>query len=176
MFGWARIIARSSSAICEGPSSPMETPAWEPQSRTSARLIAAIRTKSYARVRNAANVAANGTSQVTFNAVVVGGQAASAYRNYAEITSSPNFDPDSTPGNNSTTEDDNANAGPVISDLSLGKTLALAAGGGQNTNGTNFVPNDGPEAITSDPSRKSVPGNFFYLNPRNFTLSARMDF
>jgi outer membrane receptor protein involved in Fe transport len=48
--------------------------------------------------------------------------------------------------------------------------------GGQNTNGTNFVPNDGPEAITSDPSRKSVPGNFFYLNPRNFTLSARMDF
>jgi hypothetical protein len=48
--------------------------------------------------------------------------------------------------------------------------------GGQNTNGTNFVPNDGPEAITSDPSRKAVPGNFFYLNPRNFTLSARMDF
>ena len=48
--------------------------------------------------------------------------------------------------------------------------------GGQNTAGTNFVPNDGPTAITSDPSRKSVPGNFFYLNPRNFTLSAKMDF
>jgi hypothetical protein len=48
--------------------------------------------------------------------------------------------------------------------------------GGQNTNGTNFVPNDGPEAITSDPSRKSVPGNFFYLNPRNFSLTATMDF
>ncbi len=48
--------------------------------------------------------------------------------------------------------------------------------GGQNTNGTNFVPNDGPEAITSDPSRKSVPGNFSYLNPRSFTLTARMEF
>ena len=49
---------------------------------------------------------------------------ASAYRNHAEIASSPNFDPDSIPGNNSTSEDDNASAGPVISDLSLGKTLA----------------------------------------------------
>jgi hypothetical protein len=27
----ARIIAMSSSAIWEGPSSPMETPAWEPR-------------------------------------------------------------------------------------------------------------------------------------------------
>ena len=34
----------------------------------------------------------------------------------------------------------------------------------------------GPGAITTDPSRHGVPGNFFYLNPRNFTLSARLDF
>ena len=33
----ARIVARSSSAICDGPSSPIETPACEPQSRRSAR-------------------------------------------------------------------------------------------------------------------------------------------
>ena len=48
--------------------------------------------------------------------------------------------------------------------------------GGQNTNGTNWQPNEGPAAITSDPSRHAVPGNFFYLSPRNWTLSAKMDF
>ena len=57
----ARIMARSSSPICDGPSSPIETPACEPESRRFARLIAAIRTKSYARVKKAANVAANAT-------------------------------------------------------------------------------------------------------------------
>ena len=45
----ARIIAMSSSAICEGPSSPMDTPACEPHRHIVARLIAAMRTKSYAR-------------------------------------------------------------------------------------------------------------------------------
>ena len=50
----------SSSAICDGPSSPIDTPACEPQSENVARLIAAMRTKSYARERKAANVDANG--------------------------------------------------------------------------------------------------------------------
>ena len=54
----ARRAARSSSAICEGPSSPIDTPACDPQRRRSARPIAAIRIWSYARVRNAPNVAA----------------------------------------------------------------------------------------------------------------------
>lgn len=47
--------------------------------------------------------------------------------------------------------------------------------GGQNvaTNGVLMIPNDG---TLSDPSSHSVPGNFFYLNPRNFTLSATMNF
>jgi hypothetical protein len=36
----------SSRAICDGPSSPMETPACEPDSDIVARLIAAMRTKS----------------------------------------------------------------------------------------------------------------------------------
>ena len=56
----ARNAARSSSAIWDGPSSPIETPACDPHSLMFARLMAAIRTKSYARVRNAANVDANG--------------------------------------------------------------------------------------------------------------------
>ena len=49
----------SSSAIWEGPSSPIETPACEPARRRSTRLIAAMRTKSYAREKNAAKVDAN---------------------------------------------------------------------------------------------------------------------
>ena len=56
----ARIIARSSSAIWDGPSAPISTPAWDPTKRTLACEIAAIRMKSWARVRNAANVEANG--------------------------------------------------------------------------------------------------------------------
>ena len=56
----ARIEAMSSSAICDGPSSPIDTPACEPTSLRSARLIAAMRMKSYAREKNAENVEANG--------------------------------------------------------------------------------------------------------------------
>src|SRR5205823_3057496 len=52
----ARKAARSSRPICEGPSSPIETPACEPESAIVARLTAAIRTKSYARVSNAAKL------------------------------------------------------------------------------------------------------------------------
>ena len=55
----ARSDAMSSSAICDGPSSPIETPACEPASRRSTRLIAAMRTKSYAREKNAAKVETN---------------------------------------------------------------------------------------------------------------------
>jgi hypothetical protein len=55
----ARKRERSSRAICDGPSSPIEMPAWEPESRRSARLIAPIRIWSAARVQNAPNVAAN---------------------------------------------------------------------------------------------------------------------
>ena len=36
----------SSSPICEGPSSPIDTPAWDPLSTRRARLTAAMRTKS----------------------------------------------------------------------------------------------------------------------------------
>jgi hypothetical protein len=46
MFGSARIIARSSSAICDGPSSPIETPACDPAILIGTPLIAAMRMKS----------------------------------------------------------------------------------------------------------------------------------
>ena len=61
----ARNAARSSSAICDGPSSPIETPACEPDNAILAREIAPMRTKSYARERNAANVDANGVQPRT---------------------------------------------------------------------------------------------------------------
>ena len=47
-------------AICDGPSSPIETPAWEPHSRRFARLIGGHPDEVVrARARNAPNVAAN---------------------------------------------------------------------------------------------------------------------
>ena len=42
----ARIMARSSSAIWDGPSAPISTPACEPDSRMLAWEMAAIRMKS----------------------------------------------------------------------------------------------------------------------------------
>src|SRR5918994_1977677 len=48
-------------AICDGPSSPMETPACEPERRMLAPEIAAILMKSYARVKKAAKLEAKGT-------------------------------------------------------------------------------------------------------------------
>jgi hypothetical protein len=53
-------MARSSRAICDGPSSPIEIPAWEPASLTLTLLIADMRMKSAARVRKHANVEGNG--------------------------------------------------------------------------------------------------------------------
>ena len=61
----ARNDAMSSSAICDGPSSPIETPACEPERRRFAREIAPMRMKSYARERNAAKVEAKGTQPRT---------------------------------------------------------------------------------------------------------------
>ena len=58
--GTARIMARSSSAIWDGPSSPIDTPACDPASLMFICPMPAIRTKSDARVRKAANVEGNG--------------------------------------------------------------------------------------------------------------------
>ncbi len=60
MFGCARIMARSSSAICDGPSSPIEIPACDPANFTATWLMAAMRMKSAARDRKQANVDGNG--------------------------------------------------------------------------------------------------------------------
>ncbi|HND54385.1 MAG TPA: SdrD B-like domain-containing protein, partial [Pirellulaceae bacterium] len=120
------------------------------------------------------NVAASGTSQVTFKTVVAAGQAASAYRNYAQIASSPNFDPDSTPGNSGSSpgEDDDDATRPVISDLSLSKTVALtvdADGNGAITVGdsvtyTLSVTNGGPDTATNVEVTDRLPTGTRYLS------------
>jgi hypothetical protein len=58
----SRIDARSSRPICDGPSSPIDTPACEPTNLTFRLLIAAIRMKSAPRVRKHAKVDGNGTA------------------------------------------------------------------------------------------------------------------
>jgi large repetitive protein len=50
------------------------------------------------------------------------------YTNTAEVTDADNFDPDSTPGNNNPTEDDQASLTPAVgavSNLSLVKSVAI---------------------------------------------------
>lgn len=49
-------MAKSSSAICDGPSSPIETPTCEPAHFMLANETAPIRSWSVARVKNAAKV------------------------------------------------------------------------------------------------------------------------
>ena len=56
----ARSAAMSSSAIWDGPSWPISTPACEPARQMLSPEMPAIRMKSKAREKNTANVAANG--------------------------------------------------------------------------------------------------------------------
>src|SRR6185503_9514294 len=59
-LGIAHMAARSSRAIWDGPSSPIETPAWDPANLTFSPEIPVIRAKSLARERKQANVEGNG--------------------------------------------------------------------------------------------------------------------
>src|SRR5262249_4854321 len=71
--------------------------------------------------------APNNTAVLHITAIVGPG---GTYTNVAEINSSGSFDPDSTPDNGVTTEDDYAAVTPPVqpkSDLSLAKTMALTS-------------------------------------------------
>jgi uncharacterized repeat protein (TIGR01451 family) len=121
---------------------------------------------------NAGSLAVGGSKVLRIQAVILGGfnAAAGDYTNYAQVIDADNLDPDSTPADNSLTDDDDATATPPISDLRLSKTLII-------TNDTNppgvsandivqftlVVTNDGPDAATgvvvSDP-----PPDYFTYN------------
>ena len=76
---------------------------------------------------NVGTVSVLSTPTLSIVATVVGGRPASAYVNYAQVSASGSFDPDSTPGDNSTAQDDDASVAPLIADLSVTKTAALAS-------------------------------------------------
>src|SRR5262249_41339583 len=85
---------------------------------------------------NVGTVSVLSTPTLSIVATVVAGKPASAYTNYAQVSASGSFDPDSTPGNNSATEDDDASVTPPIADVSVTKTAALATGGDLDGSGT----------------------------------------
>jgi large repetitive protein len=100
--------------------------------------------------------------------------ATGAYRNYAQVLASNSFDPDSTPGNNSTTEDDDATATPLISNVSLGKNIALAPNGDLDGTGgpshndlivfTLTASNSGPDLATGVVVQDVLPAGFTYVS------------
>ena len=104
---------------------------------------------------NVGAVSVPSTPTLSIVATVSGGHPVSAYTNYAQVTASAGFDPDSTPANNSTTEDDDASFTPPIADLSVTNAVALAPGGDLDGSGsltvgdqlvfTVTVSNAGPE-------------------------------
>jgi large repetitive protein len=116
------------------------------------------------------------TKTLILNATINTGfdPATGAYRNYAQVLASNSFDPDSTPGNNSTTEDDDATATPLISNVSLAKTIALAPGGDLDGTGgpthddlivfTLTASNSGPDLATGVVVQDVMPAGFTYVS------------
>ena len=116
------------------------------------------------------------TASLSITATVNAGfdPASGAYANYAQVWSSNNFDPDSTPADNSTNQDDDATATPLISDLSLAKSIALAPGGDLDSTGgmshgdrvifTITVSNAGPDIATGVVIRDAIPAGYTYVS------------
>jgi uncharacterized repeat protein (TIGR01451 family) len=112
------------------------------------------------------------TPTLSIVATVVGGKPAIAYTNYAQVSASGSFDPDSTPGNNSTTEDDNASVTPQIADLSVTKTAALSSDNdasgtltvGDDVVFTVTVANAGPDFATGVQLVDQLPGGYTYVS------------
>jgi large repetitive protein len=104
-------------------------------------------------------------------------QATGIYTNTAEVTASPNFDPNSTPGNNNPAEDDQDSVTPPIAqqaDLSLIKSLDMAPGGDLDGSGgysvndlvqfTITVTNAGPANASGVVVRDQLPSGFTYVS------------
>ncbi|MGL2994043.1 PKD domain-containing protein [Flavobacterium sp. TSSA_36] len=90
------------------------------------------------------------------------------YRNVAEVVFSNQSDPDSTPGNNNLTEDDQQQVAitPVeIADLSLIKTVDFTSPrAGDTVKFTIALTNSGPSAATSVTVKDLLPVGFTFLN------------
>ncbi|MFO0807784.1 MAG: SdrD B-like domain-containing protein [Gemmataceae bacterium] len=90
-----------------------------------------------------------------------------AITNMAQVSASDQFDPDSTPGNNDPTEDDQATAtiGGQQIDLSLTKVVDNARPNvGQNVTFTIILRNDGPSGATGVAVRDQLPAGLTFVS------------
>jgi len=111
-------------------------------------------------------VAANGDATLELTATV---NASGDYTNTAEVTASDADDPDSTPGNGDTTEDDYAEAAPTsvtpLADLSLTKALDNATPAvGDTVNFTITVTNSGPSDATGVQITDLLPSGYTFVS------------
>lgn len=93
--------------------------------------------------------------------------AATSQTNTAEITASDQFDPDSTPNNGVTTEDDLASIllTPTAADLSLAKTVSSATPNvGENVTFTVIVSNAGPDGATNVAVTDLLPAGLTFVS------------
>jgi uncharacterized repeat protein (TIGR01451 family) len=122
---------------------------------------------------NVGTVNVLGSPTLSLVATVLGGKPAGAYTNYAQVSASGSFDPNSTPGDNSTTEDDDVSIRPPIADLSVTMTAAFAPGGDLDASGTLTVgdqvvftvtvANAGPDIATGVQLVDALPAGYTYV-------------
>jgi uncharacterized repeat protein (TIGR01451 family) len=108
---------------------------------------------------------ANGASATLHITATV--NASGVYINYAQVATSDQPDPDSTPGDNSTTQDDDATQ-PVsptpVADLSLDKSVDDATPAvGQNVVFTLLASNGGPSAATGVTMSDNLPSGYTFV-------------
>jgi uncharacterized repeat protein (TIGR01451 family) len=100
--------------------------------------------------------------------IVASVDATGSYENYAQVWASNEHDPDSTPGDDSTNQDDDdtASTTPVpVADLSLSKTVSNATPDvGSNVTFTVGVTNDGPSQATGVTVDDDLPTGYAYVS------------
>jgi uncharacterized repeat protein (TIGR01451 family) len=93
--------------------------------------------------------------------------ASGVYTNYAQVATSDQSDPDSTPGDNSTTQDDDDSVTPTptpIADLSLAKSIDdTTPAVGQNVVFTLLASNGGPSGATGVTVQDNLPSGYTFV-------------
>jgi uncharacterized repeat protein (TIGR01451 family) len=110
--------------------------------------------------------ATDGSNVVTLD-IVATVNTASGISNSAEVSASDQADPDSTPGNNDSTEDDAATVaiGEQVADLSLAKTVDNTSPNvGENITYTLTLTNDGPNTATNVTVSDTLPTGLDFVS------------